>query len=48
MNELVKTDSRILTLDEKAFTKLLLYRDRIDDSKTNKRTMLAFDKFIYI
>ena len=48
MNELNKIDSCILTLDEKTFTKLLLYGDRRDDSKTNKRTMLAFDKFIYI
>ena len=35
MNELIKTDSCMLTLDEKFFTKLLLYGDGKDDSKTN-------------
>ena len=33
MIELIKIDSCILTLDEKSFTKLLLYGDGICDSK---------------
>ena len=36
MNELIKIDSYILTLDEKSFTKLLLYGDGRYDSKANK------------
>ena len=35
MNELIKIDSCILTLDEKSFTKLLLYGDGRYDSTTN-------------
>ena len=41
MDELIKIDSCILTLDEKSFTKLLLYRDGRYQSKTNKSIMLA-------
>ena len=41
MNELVKTDSCILTLDQKSFTKLLLYGDGRYDSKTNKSIILV-------
>ena len=47
MNKLIKIYSCILTLDEKSFTKLLLYRDDRYDSKTNKSIMLAFINFIY-
>ena len=47
MNELIKTDSCILTLDEKFFTKLLVYGDSRFDSKTNKSIILASVKFIY-
>ena len=48
MNEFFKTDdSCILTLDEKSFTKLLVYGDCRDDSKTNKRIILASIKLIY-
>ena len=50
MNELIKTDSCVLTLDrldEKSFTKFLLYGDGRYDSKTNKSIILASIKFIY-
>ena len=50
MNELIKIDSCILTLDrldEKSFTKFLLYGDGRYDSKTNKSMILASIKFIY-
>ena len=47
MNELIKTDSCILTLDENFFTKLLVYGDSRFDSKTNKSIILASVKFIY-
>ena len=47
MNELIKTDSCILTLDEKSFTKLLLYRDGRYDIKTKKSIILATIKFTY-
>ena len=47
MNELIKIDSCILTLDEKSFTKLLLYGDSRYDSKTNKSLILASIKFNY-
>ena len=46
MNELIKIDSCILTLDEKYFTKLLLYRDGRYDSKTNKTIILSSIKII--
>ena len=47
MDELIKIDSCILTLDEKSFTKLLLYRDGRYQSKTNKSIILASINFIY-
>ena len=47
MNKLIKIYSIILTLDEKSFTKLLLYREGTYDSKTNKSITLAFINFIY-
>ena len=50
MNELIKIDSCILTLDrldEKSFTKFLLYGDGRYNSKTNKSIILASIKFIY-
>ena len=50
MNELIKIDSCILTLDrldEKSFTKFLLYGDGRYDSKTSKSIILASIKFIY-
>ena len=47
MNELVKIDLCILTLDEKSFTKLLLSGDGRYDSKTNKSIILASINFIY-
>ena len=50
MNELIKIDSCILTLDrldEKSFTKFLLYGDGRYDSKTNNSIILASIKFIY-
>ena len=47
MDELIKIDSCILRLDEKSFTKLLLYRDGRYQSKTNKSIMLASINFIY-
>ena len=50
MNELIKIDSCILTLDrldEKSFTKFLLYGDGSYNSKTNKSIKLASIKFIY-
>ena len=47
MNELVKIDSCILTLDQKSFTKLLLYGDGRYDSKTNKSIILVSINLIY-
>ena len=50
MNELIKTDSCVLTLDrldEKSFMKFLLYGDGRYNSKTNKSIILASIKFIY-
>ena len=47
MTEHIKIDSCILTLDEKSFTKLLLYGDGRYDSKTNKNLILASINFIY-
>ena len=47
MNELIKTDSCILTLDKKSFTKLLLYGGGRYDSKTNKSIILSYIHFIY-
>ena len=47
MNELIKIDSYILTLDEKSFTKLDLYGHGRYDSKTNKSIILASINFIY-
>ena len=47
MNELNKINLCILTLDEKSFTKLLLYGDDKYNSKTNKSIMLASINFIY-
>ena len=47
MNELVKIDSCILTLDQKSFTKLLLYGDGRYDSKTNKSITLVSINLIY-
>ena len=47
MNELIKIDSSIATLDEKSFTKLLLYGDGRYDWKTNKSIILASINFIY-
>ena len=47
MNELIKIDSCTLTLDEKSFTKLLLYGDGRYDSKANKNIILAYANFIY-
>ena len=47
MNELIKTDSCILKLDEKSFTKMLLYGDVRYDKKTNRSIILASINFIY-
>ena len=47
MNELIKIDSCVLTLDEKSFMKLLLYGDDRYDSKTNKSIILASINFMY-
>ena len=47
MNELIKNDSCILTLDETSFTKLLLYGDSRYGNKTNKSIVLASVNFIY-
>ena len=47
MNELVKTDSYVLTLYEKSFTKLLLYGGGRYDNKINKSIILASINFIY-
>ena len=42
MNELVKIDSCILILDEKSFTKLLLYREGKYDSKNKQKYYIGF------
>ena len=47
MNELIKIDSCILTLDDKSFMKLVLYGDGRYDSKANKSIILASINFIY-
>ena len=47
MNELIKIDSCILTLDEKSFTKPLLYWDGRYDNKTNKYSF-SFCKMSFI
>ena len=47
MNELIESNSCILTPDEKSFTKLLLYGDERYDSKTNESITLASINFIY-
>ena len=48
MNELIKINLYIFILDEKSFTKLLLYGDCRYDSKTNQIiTILASAKLIY-
>ena len=47
MNDVIKIGSCILTLDEKSFTKLLMYGDGRYDSKTNKSIILASINFIY-
>ena len=41
MNELIKSDSCILTLGEKSFTKLFLYGDGRCSSKTDKSIIIA-------
>ena len=46
MNELIKIDSCILTLDEKSLMKLLLYGNDRYDCKTNKSIILASINFI--
>ena len=47
MNELIKIDSCILTLDEKSLTKLLLYGDDRYDCKTKKSVILTYFNFIH-
>ena len=47
MNEFNTIDLCILTLDEKSFTKLLLYGDSRYDSKINNSIILASINFIY-
>ena len=47
MNELIKIDLYILTLDEKSFTKLFLYGDHRYNNKTNKSIILVSINFIY-
>ena len=47
MNELIKIDLCILTLDDKSFMKLVLYGDGRYDSKANKSIILASINFIY-
>ena len=47
MKEPIKTDWYILTLDEKSFSKLLLYGDGRNGCKTNKSIILASINFIY-
>ena len=47
MNQLIKIDSYIITLDEKSFRKLLLYGCGRHDSKTNKSIILASINSIY-
>ena len=47
MNELIKINSCILTLEEKYFTKLLLYGDGRYDSKTSTSIILASINFVY-
>ena len=46
MNELIKIDSCILTLDEKSLMKLLQYGNDRYDCKTNKSIILASINFI--
>ena len=47
INELIKIDSCVFTLDKKAFTKLLLYGDGRYDWKANRSNILASMKFVY-
>ena len=47
MNELIKIDSCILTLDENSLTKLLLYGDDRYDCKSKKSIILASINFIH-
>ena len=47
MNKIMKTNSSILTLDEKYFTRLVLNGDGRYHSKTNKSIILVSIKFIY-
>ena len=47
MDELIKIDSCILTLDEMSLTKLLLYGDDRYNCKTNKSITLASINLIY-
>ena len=46
MNELRKIDSSILNVDEKSFTKLLLYGDSKFENKVNKKIFLASINFV--
>ena len=46
MNELIKIDSCIVTLDEKSLMKLLQYGNDRYDCKTNKSIILASINFI--
>ena len=49
MNEIIKINSCILTLDEKSFTKLLVSGGgRYDSTKTNTSIVLASIKLIYL
>ena len=47
MNEVIKIDSCILTLNKKSFMILLLYGDSRYESKTNTSIILTSIKFIY-
>ena len=47
MNEIIKTDSSIYTVNKKYFTKSLLYGDGRYDGKINKSIILASIKFIF-
>ena len=47
MKEPIKTDSNIGTLDEKSFTKLLLYRVVDMTARKNKSIILASINFSY-
>ena len=47
INELIKIDSCILTIDENSLTKLLLYGNDRYDCKTNKSIISASINFIH-